>query len=306
MQHKKPFQLVGLMLMLALLAACSSQSKIKPPPPGTSRIGIPVTEPSLIPKDEPRSTRVTRGNRSPYQVFGKTYYVLPSAANYHAEGLASWYGDKFHGLQTSTGEIYNMYALSAAHKSLPIPCYARITNLQNGRQIVVRINDRGPFHEDRLIDLSYGAAIQLGFAEEGLAQVRIEVINAPATPMTPETVASSAPQPAPRPVMNLVSNPPLSIRKPAPAASIAAAPVENDQNIYLQAGAFSKREAAAALAARLGGMVKHPVVVSAAGVQKKDSLFRVRIGPIATASELQQVQTLIGQQGIASSFAFKQ
>lgn len=302
MQQNKAIQLISLLIFSTLLVACGSQPRI-PPPPGTSRIDIPVTAPAAPPASaEPYSPR---GNRSPYQVFGQTYYVLPTAQGYQAEGTASWYGEQFHGLQTSNGEIYNMYALTAAHKSLPIPCYARITHLGNGRQVVVRVNDRGPFHDDRLIDLSYGAALQLGFADVGLAQVRIEVINASATPLSPAAaVVASTPKPTKVSAENGV--PAVIKRKPPGSTTAARSAAEAGAGLYLQAGAFSRREAAAAMVERLTDVVKHPISISTADTAKRESLFRVRIGPIASQDEAQQIQSLISRHGIASSFAFRQ
>lgn len=121
------------------------------------------------------------GNPSYYNVKGKRYHVLESAIGYDKEGIASWYGDAFHGELTSNRERYDMYAMTAASKDLPLPTYVRVTNLENGRQIVVRVNDRGPFHGDRLIDLSYAAAKVLGFTENGTARVRITAITSPMT-----------------------------------------------------------------------------------------------------------------------------
>lgn len=302
MQQNRTLRLISLLIFSTLLVACGSQPKI-PPPPGTSRIDMPGTTPAVAPTTaEPYSPR---GNRSPYQVFGQTYYVLPTAQGYQAEGTASWYGEQFHGLQTSNGEIYNMYALTAAHKNLPIPCYARITNLGNGRQVVVRVNDRGPFHEDRLIDLSYGAAVQLGFADAGLAQVRIEVISAAATPLSPAaaTVASTS-KPS---KVSAENRAPAAFKNTPPASTVSArSTVDAGSGLYLQAGAFSKREAAAAMVQRLTGVVKHPVSITTSDTAKRESLFRVRIGPIASQDEAQQLQSLISKHGIASSFAFRQ
>ena len=127
--------------------------------------------PDLIARSEPR---VAAGNFSPYVVLGQTYEVLNQADDYAEEGLASWYGTKFHGRATSNGEAFDMYTLSAAHKTLPIPSYVRVTNLSNGLATVLRVNDRGPFHDDRLIDLSYAAAVKLGFDLNGTAPVRVE------------------------------------------------------------------------------------------------------------------------------------
>ena len=174
-----------LMLLVAslVLAGCSS----KPDKPGKSakkaqdQDGPPLVIPAGLadlPDPEVRHERPTkRGNPKSYVVSGKTYYVMDTAAGYDEVGNASWYGRKFHGRLTSSGEPFDMYELTAAHKSLPIPTYARVTNLENGRTTIVRINDRGPFHDNRIIDLSYAAAVKLGFAAVGTAPVRVEVLS---------------------------------------------------------------------------------------------------------------------------------
>ena len=141
-------------------------------PPDVNRI------PDAVPRDEPRSAF---GNPPFYYVAGHRYVVLPSAAGYVERGVASWYGTEFHGLRTSTGEPYDMFAMTAAHKTLPLPCYARVTNLTNGRSVVVRINDRGPFVANRIIDLSYSAATRLDMIRNGTAFVQVEVLT-PAAP----------------------------------------------------------------------------------------------------------------------------
>ncbi|WP_320818746.1 septal ring lytic transglycosylase RlpA family protein [Thalassolituus sp.] len=128
------------------------------------------------PVAEPRSTM---GNPAKYKVRGKEYSVMKDATDYHDSGTASWYGMKFHGHQTSNGEIFDVYKFSAAHKTLPLPCYVKVTREDNGKSVVVRVNDRGPFHEDRIIDLSYAAAVKLGMHKQGTVKVRIDVIQAP-------------------------------------------------------------------------------------------------------------------------------
>jgi rare lipoprotein A len=135
---------------------------------------IPTFFKTIVPKDEPLSKY---GNPPSYRVGGKTYYVQRSAKGYRARGNASWYASKFHNQRTSSGEPYDMYSLSAAHRTLPVPSYLRVTNLQNGRSVIVRVNDRGPFHSDRIIDLSYGAAVKLGIFPKGTAPVELEAIN---------------------------------------------------------------------------------------------------------------------------------
>lgn len=169
---------------LSLLSGCAA---VGPLPRGADergadeKDGAPVSTPydlrnlpDPVPVQEPLSRY---GNAPTYEVFGKTYTTLASAAGYKAEGLASWYGRKFHGRRTSSGEPFSMYELTAAHRTLPIPTYVRVTNLENGRQTLVRVNDRGPFHADRILDLSYAAAVKLGFAERGTARVRIETVD---------------------------------------------------------------------------------------------------------------------------------
>ena len=145
------------------------------------RDGPPLVEPpglADLPDPEVRHERPTkRGNPKSYTVLGKTYYVMNSAAGYDAVGNASWYGRKFHGRLTSSGEPFDMYELTAAHRTLPIPTYARVTNLENDRSTIVRINDRGPFHDNRIIDLSYAAAVKLGYSARGTARVRVEVLE---------------------------------------------------------------------------------------------------------------------------------
>src|SRR5512139_97213 len=158
--------------LFVLLAACSTTES----PPGDS---APVNPPDLsrLPDPVPRSEPLSKyGNKSPYQVLGKTYYVLPQPDNYKEYGNASWYGTKFHGQRTSSGEPYDMYKLTAAHRSLPIPSYVRVTNLDNHKSAIVRVNDRGPFHSERLIDVSYAAAVKLGFSNRGTARVRVEAL----------------------------------------------------------------------------------------------------------------------------------
>jgi rare lipoprotein A len=135
----------------------------------------PIVSEQISPVDEPLSRY---GNPSTYQVKGHTYDVLTTATGYHQRGIASWYGTKFHEKRTSSGEAYDMYALTAAHKTLPLPTYVRVKNLENGREAVVKVNDRGPFHDERLIDLSYGAAVKLGILSKGTASVEVEALLA--------------------------------------------------------------------------------------------------------------------------------
>ncbi|MFI4906448.1 MAG: septal ring lytic transglycosylase RlpA family protein, partial [Steroidobacterales bacterium] len=178
---------------LLLLAACAHAPRHPSPGPTPATVPPPSVLPrnapdvdqipDAVPHDEPRSAF---GNPPFYNVGGRRYVVLPSAAGYVERGVASWYGTEFHGLRTATGESYDMFAMTAAHKTLPLPCYARVTNLANGRHVVVRVNDRGPFVANRIIDLSYSAAARLDMIRYGTAFVQVEVL----TPAAPSLTAS--------------------------------------------------------------------------------------------------------------------
>jgi len=161
---------------LVLLAACSSSPKkggyYKDDGPGVSPPGNLASVPDARPRVEPLHKFANR----PYEVFGKKYVPLASLQPFRQRGVASWYGKRFHGQKTASGETYDMYAMSAAHPVLPIPSYARVTSVKTGRQVIVRINDRGPFHSGRVMDLSYAAAYRLGFIETGSGEVEIESI----------------------------------------------------------------------------------------------------------------------------------
>ena len=174
----------GLMLlaMMGVLTGCVGMATQLPTGSGPDRAPnlTKSQRDTLAQAPDPVVTALPKsktGNPEQYEVWGKTYRVTDSAEGYQAEGLASWYGAKFHGRRTSSGEVFNMYRLTAAHRSLPIPVFARVTNLQNGRSTIVKINDRGPFHENRIIDLSYGAAVKLGFENAGTAKVRVETLT---------------------------------------------------------------------------------------------------------------------------------
>jgi rare lipoprotein A len=180
------------LLALLCLAGCSSTPRREDPaaPPG---LPSPATKggyykddgpgdnvpPNLasIPDAVPRAEPPHRYANRPYQVFGKDYVPIAAAQAYREQGGASWYGKKFHGQKTSSGEVYDMYGMTAAHRTLPIPSYARVTNLANGKSVVVRVNDRGPFHSERIIDLSYAAAYRLGYVSAGSARVEVESVK---------------------------------------------------------------------------------------------------------------------------------
>ncbi len=265
----------GAALLLQLVVACSTA----PPEPGDGAPMHPPTDLAGLKDPTPRIEPPSKyGNKSPYEVLGKTYYVLPNPRNYKEFGRASWYGTKFHGRSTSSGEPYDMYQLTAAHRSLPIPSYVRVTNLDNRKTAIVRVNDRGPFHSERLIDLSYAAAVKLGFADRGTARVMVELVDG--TDQL-KTIAQAVPPPA---------NPGVAIG-PAPAPG-APAP----GRLFLQAGAFKTAAGAERLRSDLSALVGAGVQVQRSAT---DLYYRVRIGPVAQMSEATRLQDLV----VAAAFA---
>jgi rare lipoprotein A len=174
---------VVMMLVLTTLSGCTLVGVGSPGPSLTSGDGINFDEiPDAIPQAEFKSRS---GNPETYAIDGVTYRVMDTSEGYREEGIASWYGGYFHGRRTSSGDIYDMYLMTAAHKSLPLPTYVRVTNLANGRSVVLRVNDRGPFVGDRIIDLSFAAATKLGMAEQGTARVEVVALDPPARDRTP-------------------------------------------------------------------------------------------------------------------------
>lgn len=238
---------------------------------------------NAIPKVEIKSRY---GNHTPYQVLGKTYHVMNSSKGYSATGIGSWYGQKFSGRPTSSMEPYDPYQMTAAHKSLPLPTYVRVTNLENGRVIVVRVNDRGPFHDDRVIDLSYAAAKKLGYAEKGTARVKIEALTSNLEPDVANQTAIKLPNntlPAEAPIQSQ-QNAAGDLLVMAPVTTKTASTLNEGGNtgpgnaIYLQAAAFSSPEPARQLMERLKQITEHPVAVT---TDHNNSIHRVRIGPFA-------------------------
>jgi rare lipoprotein A len=263
-------------LCLILLAGCGTAFKREAPaeaprpasaPPAPSKGAYykddgpganPPADLAAIPDAVPRIEPLNRAANRPYQVFGKDYVPLTSVAPFRQTGIGSWYGRRYNGGPTSSGEKYDMYAMSAAHPTLPIPSYARVTNLANGRSVVVRINDRGPFHSDRIIDLSYTAAWKLGYAEAGSARVEVDSI-VPGVPPAP--VAASAPATAPPPAL-----PP---------------------DFFLQLGAFSSMEAAENFRVRVYRDL--PWLAQAIKVVPGGNVYRLHLGPYPSQDEARAI-----------------
>ncbi len=255
-------------VMTLLLAACVGAPR-RPTPPVTAPPQEAV--PDAVPRAEPRSSH---GNPPFYDVNGRRYTVLASADSYLERGVASWYGPDFHGHNTSSGERYDMYAMTAAHRTLPIPCYARITNLGNGRSVVVRINDRGPFVANRIVDLSYAAATRLDIVRTGTAFVELRTIGPGEAP----------PEAAP----------------PEPAAPAATPPEARTVALYIQVGAFADQSNAQRVIDRLQSSGV-PHVFSLANSDTGRVVRRVRIGPIATVLEFDQLAERLAALGYSEA-----
>src|SRR5690349_16407368 len=262
--------------------AIPSGSNVPSPPPDVLSI------PDATPRPEPRGTR---GNPPSYVVFGKRYYVMATSEGWVERGTASWYGPGFHAASTSLGEPYDMYAMTAAHKTLPIPAYAEVTNLRNGKKVVVRINDRGPFVGDRIIDLSYTAAAKLDMLSQGTAPVEVRVISARGS------AGSAAPPPnvptpvAPAPATAL---PPVTVVN-APAAKSPGMPA-----MFIQAGVFSDHEnARRRVEALLAAGVE---LASLDELPRNDrALHRVRVGPFASVEEFDFNMKRLRELGITDA-----
>jgi len=272
------FSLVCLMLML--LTACSTTRLSYSPFPGV-HISSPISLPSG------RHAPLASGNGGhyktgkPYRVGGHTYYPLSTARGYDETGIASWYGRDFHGKLTANGERYDMHALSAAHKTLPLPSLVRVTNLENGRSVVVRVNDRGPFVKRRLIDLSWAAANALGYARQGTARVRVQALGT--------TFSSISPHPAQVFSRRIPSSP------PANKHTIAKQTPPSIAGLYVQIGAFAQHDNAVELKTSLSA--QYPSIRVQPFMRAMQTLYRVRIGPFSHVRMIEQTILSLQQQG---------
>lgn len=289
------FARATLLLACAVLAACTQKAPLrtaghghapalKPSAPIDLSDGPPLEAYDLskirepVPKREPRARY---GNHSPYTVLGRSYTVMQTHSGYVERGIASWYGRKFHGRLTSTREPYDMLGLTAAHKTLPLPSYARVTNLTSGESLIVRINDRGPFKDNRIIDLSFAAAVKLGVKQTGTALVEVRVID-------PGEYPDLGPRAAFEPALK--SNARRVTPATLPPSSFAARTdvIAQEPSIFLQVGAFSSRDNAEVQKRRLlsGNIV--PAFVDQVATAR-GPMHRVRVGPlesVALADEL--------------------
>jgi len=297
--------LAAAILVATIITGCGSISKREPSvstTPSPPRSGgyylddgpgaNPPADLDRIPDAVPRVEPVRSATSRPYVVMGRGYTPMTTVEPYKARGVATWYGRRYHGKQTSSGEIYDMYAMTAAHTTLPIPSYARVTHLANGKSVIVRVNDRGPFVDGRLIDLSYTAAHRIGVLAGGSAMVEVETIipgaAAPAVAATPP--AASAPVAVQRDDPAPVAPPPVAV--PAPPAAEVQVPVTADASgVYLQLGAFGSRENAESFLARL----KAQADWLALDIVPRDGLFRIHAGPYGNQAEARQAADRISQ-----------
>lgn len=250
-----------------------------------------------VPDAQPKAETLHRFANNPYSVLGRDYVPAKELKAYKARGVASWYGRKFHGQRTSSGEPYDMFAMTAAHPTLPIPSYVRVTNVASGKSVVVRVNDRGPFLHERLIDLSYAAAWKLGYIGSGSAQVEIESIlpDESAPPFVPQglpSVAKGGPggiSPG-DPIAELV------VAAPAEPPSLPA--VQELRGTFLQLGAFGSQENAESFRARIQRQLDW--LTESIHVHAKDGMFRLHLGPYRDPQEAGRVA-----ERIREALAFK-
>ena len=279
--------------MLAVLSACGSTAVRDSAPSGSA---IPRGLPGdAVPRPEARSRY---GNGPVYEVFGKRYTVMDSGSGYTERGVASWYGKKFHGRLTSNREKYDMYQMTAAHKTLPLPTYVRVRNLRNNKSVVVRVNDRGPFVHNRIIDLSYAAALKLDMVDDGTSLVEVTAITFDEPPGDRPTSTFSAGAASAAPVSPAPDVQPQPAA-PQPAPQPAPAPAEN--LVYAQVGAFGSREnaekrSAALTAAHIGN------VFIAEDTSVTPALYRVRIGPIKDVIQYDVIVETLESIGIGEPY----
>ena len=289
MHSKSTLLCSWLVLILTLtLGACSTiyqSSQDGPPVDETVAVQKTYDYPSdAVPKHEPRSKY---GNPPSYVVFGKTYKTLPSSHGFVQRGIASWYGKKFHGRRTSSGETYDMYAMTAAHTQLPLPTYVQVTNLKNGKQVVLKVNDRGPFHDNRIIDLSYSAAKRLDIIREGTGLVEVRALD----PSNYRSSRQKQVQTSEKISTKMKSE--AAVKTVADATIVSA----SGPKVFVQVGAFGQRENANQLVNQLNTLNLGEVSISSV-IKNSQQLHRVRIGPMKTVESADQTVAQLNAMGM--------
>ena len=268
-----------------LVVACSTARVSYSPLPGVN-----VSAPISLPSGHHASLATGKGGHyktgKPYRVGGRTYYPLSTARGYDKTGIASWYGRDFHGKRTANGERYDMHALSAAHKTLPLPSLVRVTNLENGRSVVVRVNDRGPFVKGRLIDLSWAAANALGYAGQGTARVRVQSLDTSSPPMPPRPIQTVAKR----------TSLPLPANTPPRSKQLASSHIAG---MYVQIGAFAQSDNASKLKTSLSS--QYPSIRVQPFMRSAQTLYRVRIGPFSDVQTIEHTVVSLQQQGYGNA-----
>ncbi|MFT5813146.1 MAG: rare lipoprotein A [Psychroserpens sp.] len=298
---KTPYH-IYLCLLIILVSACSTNSRYQHKNDST-----PTRLPNAneLHDATPRVEKPSRGGNKNYHVFGKHYQVLKNAENFSQTGTASWYGRKFHGHLTSNGEIYDMYAMSAAHKNLPLPTYLKVVNNNNGRSVIVRVNDRGPFHQSRIIDLSYSAAYKLDMLKTGTANVTVTVISDFTTNGLAQLKENSQPldnSPAkitPLPKATTTAKT-ISVRNIEAKIAISSSLINLAKAQYIQV--FSSRSdiQATKLARALSKQYQRNTLL-----ERKNGIFRVIVGPIVDSKELTKLLLVIKENGHPEAFMRK-
>ncbi len=261
-------KIIFIFIHIALLSSCGITIVKKNSQDAAPTGNVNVNNiPNAVPKYEPKSKY---GNPKSYVVFGKRYYVMESSKGFVEKGIASWYGTKFHGRRTSSGENYDMYAMTAAHKNLPLPTFAKVTNLKNGKYVIVKINDRGPFHENRIIDLSYTAAIKLDIVKNGTGLVEIVALE----PGQPVDASSS------------------------PVAPVVSGSQENTNlSFFIQVGSFGQLANAENLKTRVSQIGEQLVGITQS-IVSGSTFYRVRIGPLTNIDHADEVVSALTSLGI--------
>ncbi len=268
MNVKRALILISVLSSL-IISACSTTKVVPTSGDAAPNKQVDVSSvPNAVPKSEPKSRY---GNPKSYVVFDKRYYVMESSQGFVEKGIASWYGTKFHGRRTSSGETYDMYAMTAAHKNLPLPTYVKVTNLNNGKHVIVKVNDRGPFHENRIIDLSYTAAIKLDIIKKGTGLVEVRAIQ------PGEVIPSSS-------------------NEGAPVATVPSS--NNNEGFYIQVGSFGQLANAENLRRKLEPLGEHLIKISQTIVTGR-TLYRVRIGPLTDIDLSDSITSKLQNYGVS-------
>jgi len=305
-------------VVLLVLGACSSLRKPEADgPPVVADQPVEALPDNPVPRHEPLSKY---GNPDSYVVFGKTYRTLPSSQGFVQRGIASWYGKKFHGRRTSSGEPYDMYGMTAAHTQLPLPTYVQVTNLKNGKQVILRVNDRGPFHGNRIIDLSYTAAKKLDIVREGTGLVEVRALDP--SNYNPNSNSIDSNQNVADVATDVYSDADLEVQADAEISSTLSEEIvdveieqgdvevtsekenvvmpiaEEGPQVFVQVGAFEDRENAAQLRNQLNALNFGQVAISSI-VKNAKQLHRVRIGPLTTVQSADDTVAELTSMGMS-------